>query len=311
MNLDISKPPPTVPLNASPNARFRPLYDVWLESLSVNTRRAYAGDLKQLMLWREFADERELGQIMSAMNGGEANMLALEWRNELIARKLSLATVNRMVAAMKSFLKFLRMNGLITWSIEMPQKWVKPYKDTAGCGPDLAQQVIRDLAQKDDQTSLRDAAIINLIWRLGLRRGEIVALDVAHLDFRRKRILVRGKGRHELELINLTIKMVEVLRSWLRCRGTKDGPLFWNLSRSGLRERLSNQGVWRITRKYNLGRPHGVRHASITEGLEKTGGDVRTMMKFSRHKDLNTLMIYDDNRKGGSRKVSEMLEEDL
>jgi integrase/recombinase XerC len=42
--------------------------------------------------------------------------------------------------------------------------------------------------------------------------------------------------------------------------------------------------------------PHGLRHAAITEALDLTGGDVRKVKRFSRHRDLQTLVVYDDNR---------------
>jgi integrase/recombinase XerC len=43
-------------------------------------------------------------------------------------------------------------------------------------------------------------------------------------------------------------------------------------------------------------RPHGLRHAAITEALRLTRGDVRAVQRFSRHRDLWTLTLYDDNR---------------
>lgn len=49
-------------------------------------------------------------------------------------------------------------------------------------------------------------------------------------------------------------------------------------------------------------RPHGLRHSGITAGLDATNGNVRAGQKFSRHKDVKTVMRYDDNREdlGGS-----------
>jgi integrase/recombinase XerC len=42
-------------------------------------------------------------------------------------------------------------------------------------------------------------------------------------------------------------------------------------------------------------RPHGLRHASVTAALD-AGVDIRKVQKFSRHRDLRTLTLYDDNR---------------
>jgi integrase/recombinase XerC len=44
-------------------------------------------------------------------------------------------------------------------------------------------------------------------------------------------------------------------------------------------------------------RPHGLRHAAITEALDRTNGDVRAVQRFSRHRKLDTLLIYDDARR--------------
>jgi integrase/recombinase XerC len=57
--------------------------------------------------------------------------------------------------------------------------------------------------------------------------------------------------------------------------------------------------------------PHRIRHSSITTALDKSDGDVRKVQKLSRHKNLNTLMIYDDNRNHDQLELSELLEEDL
>jgi integrase/recombinase XerC len=54
-------------------------------------------------------------------------------------------------------------------------------------------------------------------------------------------------------------------------------------------------------------RPHGLRHAAITEALELTRGDVRAVQQFSRHRDLRTLMIYDDNRQDLAGEVARRL----
>ena len=43
-------------------------------------------------------------------------------------------------------------------------------------------------------------------------------------------------------------------------------------------------------------RPHGLRHAAITEALELTNGNVRAVVKFSRHRSISVVMKYDDAR---------------
>ncbi len=79
--------------------------------------------------------------------------------------------------------------------------------------------------------------------------------------------------------------------------GLETGPLFINMDRASKRGRLTATSVWRITTKYGLGvTPHGLRHTAITQALDITGGDIRAVQCFSRHKDPRTLILYDDNR---------------
>lgn len=54
-------------------------------------------------------------------------------------------------------------------------------------------------------------------------------------------------------------------------------------------------------------RPHGLRHSAITEALDLTG-DVRKVQRFSRHKNLAVLMVYDDNRRDLGGEVARLLD---
>ncbi len=54
--------------------------------------------------------------------------------------------------------------------------------------------------------------------------------------------------------------------------------------------------------------PHRIRHSAITAALDATDGDVRKVQKLSRHRNLNTLMIYDDNRGRDQHDLTEMLD---
>jgi integrase len=85
---------------------------------------------------------------------------------------------------------------------------------------------------------------------------------------------------------------------WIAVRGDHEGALFRPLDRGAdPRARLTGDGVWKIVRRLGReaglqapARPHGLRHASITRLLD-LGRDV---MQFSRHKNVKTVLIYDD-----------------
>jgi integrase/recombinase XerC len=52
--------------------------------------------------------------------------------------------------------------------------------------------------------------------------------------------------------------------------------------------------------------PHGLRHAAITEALDLTGGNVRAVQRFSRHRDVRVLERYDDNRRDLGGEVAKL-----
>jgi integrase/recombinase XerC len=55
-------------------------------------------------------------------------------------------------------------------------------------------------------------------------------------------------------------------------------------------------------------RPHGLRHAAITAALDKTNGNTRMVQRFSRHKKLETLGLYDDNRQDLGGEVARLVD---
>jgi integrase/recombinase XerC len=55
--------------------------------------------------------------------------------------------------------------------------------------------------------------------------------------------------------------------------------------------------------------PHRIRHSAITAALDATDGNVRKVQKLSRHANLETLMVYDDNREKAQLEITELLDD--
>jgi integrase/recombinase XerC len=90
------------------------------------------------------------------------------------------------------------------------------------------------------------------------------------------------------------------------------GPLFLNVDRARKGERLTGRSVGRMLAKLGkrLGitvRPHGLQHASITDALDSTNGNIRVVQRFSRHRDLRVLTWYDDNRRDLGGEVARLV----
>jgi integrase/recombinase XerC len=168
----------------------------------------------------------------------------------------------------------------------------------------------------DTPKARRDRAIIRLLHDRGLRRGEAVGLDLADVDLTEGTVEILGKGRSQTERLTIGPATVQAMAGWIESRGSHPGPLFVRLDPgknlggrlTGEAVRLIVAGIAKLAGLDRVCRPHGLRHAAITEALDR-GRDVRDVAKFSRHKDVRTLLIYDDSRLDVGGDIARMLEE--
>jgi integrase/recombinase XerC len=156
----------------------------------------------------------------------------------------------------------------------------------------------------------------------GLRRGELAALevhDILPVPARPESLAVRGKGRREKEPVTLPELARSSLAEYLIDRGYTAGPLFYGRSLGaerpqGSRDRppISGETIRRITRRLAAAaglppiRPHGLRHSGATLLLE-AGHDVRQVRRWTRHKTLDMVLRYDDERHDVAGELSQDL----
>jgi integrase/recombinase XerC len=184
---------------------------------------------------------------------------------------------------------------------------VQAYRDTAGPGNFGYRLLVAELERDHRTKAVRDLAIVRLLFDRALRRAEVCSLDLEHVDLDRNRIAVLGKGASEREWLTIAEPTKVALEAWLERRGQQPGALFTNLDRARKGNgRITGEAVRRLVQRLGdrIGqrvRPHGLRHAAVTVALDRTGGDVRAVQKFSRHASVQTVLRYDDNRadKGG------------
>lgn len=276
------------------------LVESFLAGRSSHTLRAYRADLDDFAAYLGVPDLDAAAQRLLGAGSGTANALALAYRASLVDRQLAAATINRRLAALRSFVKLGRTLGLVTWTLEVPGLPAEPYRDTRGPGLAGVRRLLRRIARRQDRKGRRDLAIVRLLFDLGLRRGEVVRLDRADVDLDAGTVAVLGKGRTGKVRLTLPEPTLDALRAWLETRGDDGGPLFVDLSRRGRGGRLSSTSVYRLIRRLGAAvgvkaRPHGLRHTAITAALDLTG-DLRAVQRFSRHRDVRVLTAYDDNR---------------
>lgn len=273
----------------------------FLAGRKATTVRAYRAALENFAAFVGAPSVGEAARVLLAAGHGGANGLALAYRNSLLEDQLSPATVNLRLAALRSLVALARTLGLVPWTLEAPSVRSRSYRDTRGPGSGGFRAVLVAVEARGDRKAVRDRALLRLLYDLALRRAEAVALDLEDLDLQGKTLRVLGKGRTEKETLSLPAPTVAALSEWLAVRGTEPGPLFVNFDRARKGERLTGRSVARLVALYGAEaglkvRPHGLRHAAITEALDRTGGDIRRVQRFSRHLDLRVLTRYDDNR---------------
>lgn len=274
---------------------------------------AYQQDLKDFQGFLGAKTPEDACAFLLAQSQGQANALVLSYRQFLTQRGLSPATQNRRLAALKAFVKLARFVGLSSLTIELSPLPQETYRDTRGPGREGFCQMLDVLKERSDPKGIRDLAILRLLYDLALRRSEVISLDLRHVNLQRKTLSIQGKGRLERQIIGMAEETAEALTSWLNVRGKKPGPLFTTLDPAQKGDgRLSANGLYMMIKSLgeDVGitvRPHGLRHAAITDALDATNGDIRAVQRFSRHKDVRVICRYDDQRNDVAAEISRLV----
>jgi integrase/recombinase XerC len=290
------------------------LLEAFLAGRNERTRRAYRQDVADFAAFCGAGSPEEAARLLLAEGPGPANLLALNYRAHLRERGLSAATVNRRLAALRSLVKLGRTLGMVSWQLEVEGLKAEPYRDTRGPGREGFRRLLNAIPDVDTPKGRRDRAVLRLLYDLGLRRAEVCGLDVGDYDRATGTIAVLGKGRTQKAALTLPRPTAEALEAWLAVRPEGGEALFVSLSRFRPGHRLTGNAVYELVRGLGkraglVTRPHGLRHASITEALDM-GMDLRSVQRFSRHKNLATLQKYDDNREDLGGQVARRLAEE-
>jgi len=292
------------------------LLSTFLESKGPATRAAYGRDLKCFQGYLTEEVHIDSVQTLISLSAGELNFVIIKYRDHLCEIKLSPATVNRRLGAVRSLFKLARLLGFTTAQIEIPNIKSESYRDTRGPGLPAFRRMMTLAAEQHEAKALRDRAILRLLFDLALRASELVELDVSHIEFEQKRISIKGKGRSHRQYLSIPPTSIEVLGDWVKFRGSEPGPLFFNLVRAiDKRKRLSRTGLYELIRWLGQQvdiqtRPHGLRHLSITTACvaaQNNGFGLEEVLDHSRHKSVATLMIYRDRERNTQGAISTLV----
>ncbi len=270
------------------------------KNLSRFTLRNYTNDLRHFF---DFLDERE--RAVASVD----KLVVREYLSSLVASGFASASVQRKVSTMRSFYRWLRIEGVLD---NDPMFGVRGPRRERRLPRFLRTEEIETLiAAADGQApnELRDRAILELLYAAGLRVSEVVGIDVRNVDFDDRTARVFGKGSKE-RMVMVGVPALRSIERYLRegrpllVQG-KEVALF--LNRDG--GRLSQRAVQTMVRKYALKagldrsiHPHLLRHTFATHLLEG-GAELRVVQTLLGHSNVNTTQIYTHVTEAAKRKA--------
>jgi integrase/recombinase XerD len=230
-------------------------------------------------------------------------------------QKLAPSTINKRIAAIKTYWNFLLQTELTTLNPTQPIRvqrvsalWQTPRWLSRKEQARLLHQVRKE---KNPWKRVRNFAMIQMMLQAGLRISEVSALDLEDVDRARKTLIVRsGKGgKSRIALMNPDL--VKALEEWIAERGEEPGPLFL----SERRTRITRQGVHHLVRKYldQAGLIHASAHSlrhSFCRNLINAGQPLQIVAQLAGHENLETTRRYITPSERDLRKAVEAISEE-
>jgi integrase/recombinase XerC len=268
------------------------------KNLSAHTVEAYLTDLRQF---------QEFLLSLSATSGDSGDVpedivLIRSFLVSLYRGKMRKITVSRKIASLRSFYRYLLREGAVKINpaelLQLPrcEKYVPVVMSV-----DETEALFKvDFSQ--DATGSRDRAIMELFYSSGIRRGELVGLDVDDVRFGDSLVKVRGKGKKE-RIVPTGAPALAALKDYLHVRlaptatvGGRDvgAPLFLNARGGRISPRDVARVVERVVRASGIvGKisPHSLRHTFATHLLD-AGADLRSIQEMLGHSSLSTTQKY-------------------
>ncbi len=245
-------------------------------SLSDATRRAYRFDLDPFADWLEARD--------LALDDVDTRVLA-DYTAELgrgRPRKLAPATIARRLAAVRSLLRFTLGAARVPDAVAGPRR---PRRLPDAPKADEVEGILEAL-DGEGPLSLRNRALIELVYSAGLRSREAIDLDLRDVDFEQELLHVRGKGGKER-----TVPLGEEAAHWLGRYVREARPELARSAEDALFLSTRGRRLDTSTLRRLVPHPHRLRHAFATHLLEG-GADLRVIQELLGHSSLSTTQVY-------------------
>jgi len=216
--------------------------------------------------------------------------------------ELAMITQSYHLIALRGFLKYFSRRDIPSLApdkIELPKTHRKQVTFLH------YDEVVRLLEQIDtnEESGMRDRAIMEILFSSGLRVSELVNLNRDHINTKRREFMVRGKGQKDRPVF-ISEAAANWVEQYLDSRQDTLAPLFISYSKnveantSGDYRRLTARSIQRMVSKYarlagitKHVSPHTMRHSFATD-LLMNGADLRSVQSMLGHSNIATTQIY-------------------
>jgi integrase/recombinase XerC len=271
---------------------------------SPQTVLAYQKDIEafQLFLTQEFTDSE-----VSKANYAQIRT----WIVQLVDRAISNRTVNRKISSLNSYYKFLLKTESINANPLAKHKALKVSKKIQIPFSETEVNTVLEGIDMDSFEGVRDKLIVELFYSTGIRRIELVQLQLHDVDLSQANIKVLGK-RNKERIVPLLPSVIETVKTYLSERSklkTILDPSSFFLTNKGAK--VYEMLVYRIITGYFNSisskvkkSPHILRHSFATH-LLNNGADLNAVKELLGHSSLAATQVYTHNSVAELKKVYE------
>lgn len=265
-------------------------------SLSPHTVRAYLGDLDSFL-----SHISELGRTTLSQSGLSDIRSWLAHQHSIGTSRTSLS---RRAVSIRLFTKWAHKKGFIEKDFGATLQTPKgaralPEVLTVSHAQTVMESMEQKAAEEETPLSLRDVALLEILYASGARVSEICGLDLDDVDYDRNTIAVIGKGNKE-RTIPIGTPAVKALRRWITegrpslIKNNGGEAIFLGARGKRIDQRTVRTVVYdALTALEGVEKmgPHALRHSAATHLLEG-GADLRTVQEILGHASLATTQIY-------------------
>jgi len=273
------------------------------KNYSIHTVNGY---LKDVDFFQEFLEVTFNQESLSDVNYSQIR----SWIVALIENKISNTAVNRKIASLKAFYKFLLKTKQIQASPLLKHKALKtPKKIQIPFSEIEVSNVLNAIQYPEGFEGIRDKLIIDMFYTTGIRRSELINLKINAIDLSNLTLKVLGKRNKErlLPIVPIIAKEINLYlteRAYLE--KISDSTYFF-LTAKGVK--LNESLVYRLINNYfgNVSEkvkksPHILRHTFATH-LLNNGADLNSVKELLGHSSLASTQVYTHNSLSELKKV--------